>query len=159
MVNCFVPRQHPLFRCAREKCGARRTKKAARAESSLLELCRVAFEVDECQCRAELARAMLSRSPYSPLHLKCDGKVTHNSYGLQLWGSKRPLFNTSLTLEAFASFWVMGAPLSSPEGDTIPFTAIESPMVGADPRVCPLCCNHGLSAVRADTGVCPYGWM
>ena len=55
--------------------------------------------------RAELARAMLSRSPYSPLHLKCDGKVTHNSYGLQLWGSKRPLFNTSLTFEVFASFY------------------------------------------------------
>ena len=23
-------------------------------------------------------------------------------------------------------------------------------MVGADPRVCPLCCNHGSSVVRAD---------
>ena len=28
------------------------------------------------ECRAELARAMLSRSLHSPMHLKCNGKVT-----------------------------------------------------------------------------------
>ena len=38
--------QQLVFGC---KDCASRTKKAARAESSLLELCRVAFEVDECQ--------------------------------------------------------------------------------------------------------------
>ena len=36
------------------------------------------------------------------------------------------------------------------------------PTVGADPRVCPrICCLWACSSfviVRADTGVCPYGW-
>ena len=49
------------------------------------------------------------------------------------------------------------SPLSSPEGDTIPFEAIVThPTVGADPCVCPNNSEQNRHTWRADTGVCPY---
>ena len=52
----------------------------------------------------------------------------------------------------------MGAPPTAPEGASIALEAVVSPRVGADPPCLPVVWGKGF-VVRADTGVCPYGWM